>query len=70
MGLLETLNPFHRGRVWAWLANSARYGHCVEERRYAKRWFLDGDPRTLPRGISFTRLAEPPPAAPGGPLAR
>ena len=44
MGLLETLNPFHRGSVWAWLANSARYGHCIDERRHAKRWFLDSGP--------------------------
>ncbi len=42
MGFLETLNPLDKGSVWAWLANSARYRHCIEERREAKRWFDTG----------------------------
>ena len=42
LGLVATLNPFDRGSVWAWLANSARYRHCIEERRAAKRWFGAG----------------------------
>ena len=42
MGFLETLNPLDKGSVWAWLANSARYRHCIEERREAKRWFGAG----------------------------
>ena len=39
LGLFGMLNPFDEGSVWAWLSNAARYGHCVDERRYAKRWF-------------------------------
>ena len=39
LGLLATLNPFDKGSVWAALGNAARYGHCIDERRYAKRWF-------------------------------
>ncbi len=41
LGLLATLNPFDKGSVWAALGNAARYGHCVDERRYAKRWFRE-----------------------------
>ncbi|MDE0053755.1 MAG: hypothetical protein OXT64_05790 [Gammaproteobacteria bacterium] len=41
LGLLATLNPFDKGSVWAALGNAARYGHCIDERRYAKRWFRD-----------------------------
>ena len=42
MGFLETINPLDEGSVWAWLTNSARYRHCVEERRAAKSWFGAG----------------------------
>ena len=27
---------------WACVADSARYRHCIEERREAKRWFGSG----------------------------
>ena len=39
LGLFGMLNPFDEGSVWTWLSKAARYGHCVDERRYAKRWF-------------------------------
>lgn len=39
LGLFGMLNPFDEGSVWSWLSNAARYGHCVNERRYAKHWF-------------------------------
>ena len=42
MGFLATINPFDEASVWAWLGNSVRYRHCVEERREAKRWFAAG----------------------------
>ena len=42
LGFFESLNPFDEGSVWRWMAHQARYNHCVEERRYAKRWFTDG----------------------------
>ena len=45
MGFLETINPLDEGSVWAWLTNSARYRHCVEERREAKRWFRSTAPQ-------------------------
>ena len=39
LGLFGMLNPFDKGSVWAALGNAARYGRCVDERRYAKHWF-------------------------------
>ena len=41
LGFFESLNPFDEGSVWRWMAHQARYDHCVEERRHAKRWFAD-----------------------------
>ena len=41
LGLFGMLNPFDEGSVWSWLSNAARYGHCVNERRYAKHWFSE-----------------------------
>lgn len=42
LGLLGALNPFEKGSVWRELARGTRYGHCIDERRFAKRWFLEG----------------------------
>ncbi|MYE10419.1 MAG: hypothetical protein F4X99_01895 [Gammaproteobacteria bacterium] len=39
LGLFQSLNPFDEGSVWRWMAHQARYNHCVDERRHAKRWF-------------------------------
>ena len=40
-GAAESHNPIDKGSVWAALGNAARYGHCIDERRYAKRWFRE-----------------------------
>ena len=40
LGFFETLNPFERGGIWGALVDGARYDHCIDERRAAKRLFL------------------------------
>ena len=40
LGFLDTLNPFERGGIWGALVDGARYDHCIDERRAAKRLFL------------------------------
>ena len=42
LGLFGMLNPAEKGSVWRWLRHAARYRHCIDERRYAKRWFREG----------------------------
>ncbi len=41
LGFFETLNPFERGGIWGALVDGARYDHCIDERREAKRLFLE-----------------------------
>ena len=52
LGLFGMLNPSEKGSVWRWLRHAARYRHCVDERRYAKRWFLEGAIRDGDRAAS------------------
>ena len=49
LGLFGMLNPFEKGSVWRWLAHRTRYGHCIDERRHAKRWFSEGAIREADR---------------------
>ena len=39
LGFFAMMNPLDKGSVWAAVGNAARYRHCVDERRHAKRWF-------------------------------
>ncbi len=52
LGLFGMLNPFEKGSVWRWLAHGTRYGHCIDERRQAKRWFSEGAIREADRAAS------------------
>ena len=54
LGLLDTLNPAEKGGLWGALTDGFRYRHCIDERRSAKRWFLDRTSGHPPPAIRFS----------------